>query len=980
MQMIVFSLFFMVLWAVSSSTKNYHLQSSSINDTIKFPELSNCRHYSDSHILIRNCPTTATFYLHPFHQLYEIQFSSSINTELASATGIYNRTTKISTIIIQRNDTIHLFLITQRKHQECSLTIKNFGKTELASLHIILDHLVVRQSGQKYISKSLAQLNQFCSSASSSIANGSLEIEFNELADVVEHMYYYTNLSTVYRASFSRKDAIFFDKTNHFIIINRFGEHPSNGSLTVSEQEFISIDPSIFPKPCWSQLGVTHDSESSFVVIHCRFIQTVYILSLSPLMVVDSYEGPNYGEFAFFHSLSNQNQLMDNFSSTLLCFQYDEYLGVRQYARLANPLRLNISEIVLYKLEGRILNVFVNEDNNNSNLTISLLISKPGESHAIYLKGETVSSGFLLNEHEKFIKLADQNICTQHQELCFSDQASKLIKTFGSDFPQCKWDEIKECSFNKSFVKQGCFDSHLKIICGLNKRTNPFEELCEICKQGPESCYHYNQIFFALIQNSCKIFQGNIFVGSTTKGCIPHTWTIGDENSMHGKRVVFQASNPQGVHCGFNFVLQKSEPTIINLNLATQGQQANTPPQISFVFYKVTADGLRNHTFACNKSCLIFQDDFFEHIEIEVSGFDYLQFDLLQSSRRDWVAIKSQFSCAVCQLNSLPRKKPNTRTLVEYPPPTDDCLLTGNKNLLGYCPQAIDSRFCVEENDLETNTTRIVLNKSFILPICKIHLQINSSRMFLGFQIGDGEYISFADSDKLVEFFPRDERYEFPLVRKRMSNPGLWDITIVYLNNKPYPQFLRDHSNSDLIMRIEYGNKVGNRLIGIVIMVLAMLFAAGIVVNVILFYTRYTMRARGGPSPSSEDQLINPYQIVNKPNSSLFQLVLTDEDIQNLSEAGFAITDVGNPVSTEHLDCVVCLDPLTDKQHQLFLCGRHYIHSDCFQEWLGKVIELGRSDLCPMRCQDILYKRKETGSKASEAKSEESIELISKII
>ena len=106
----------------------------------------------------------------------------------------------------------------------------------------------------------------------------------------------------------------------------------------------------------------------------------------------------------------------------------------------------------------------------------------------------------------------------------------------------------------------------------------------------------------------------------------------------------------------------------------------------------------------------------------------------------------------------------------------------------------------------------------------------------------------------------------------------------------------------------------------------------------------------------------NPYAKIEFENRHELSIQLSQKEIMELEALGITIDRTGNKVDKGDAECAVCLEKVEVRPHQLYLCGRHYVHIDCFKEWLDKSLEQGSMDLCPMRCGTIALEPGPTGS------------------
>ena len=97
-----------------------------------------------------------------------------------------------------------------------------------------------------------------------------------------------------------------------------------------------------------------------------------------------------------------------------------------------------------------------------------------------------------------------------------------------------------------------------------------------------------------------------------------------------------------------------------------------------------------------------------------------------------------------------------------------------------------------------------------------------------------------------------------------------------------------------------------------------------------------------------------PYEIAAFQSGSPKKVKLTSSQVKQLFKQGINITNEGSPVSLEACECCICLELVTEREYRVFLCGRHYVHLDCFDTWIEAQIENGTKEICPLRCKDIL--------------------------
>jgi len=100
----------------------------------------------------------------------------------------------------------------------------------------------------------------------------------------------------------------------------------------------------------------------------------------------------------------------------------------------------------------------------------------------------------------------------------------------------------------------------------------------------------------------------------------------------------------------------------------------------------------------------------------------------------------------------------------------------------------------------------------------------------------------------------------------------------------------------------------------------------------------------------------NPYSLINLKSKPRKKIKLTKSEIRNLNRLGYSCQIGKRDVKIDEELCCICLENITSRKYRIFLCGKHYTHTDCFTQWLAYEKKNSKNSLCPMRCSTILLK------------------------
>ena len=973
---------FILLLNLLALNHAYNITTMAVNDTISLQNDHDCREFDDKSIFVRACASSTMIFIEPLRKAYHINHTNNV-TQIGGT--CYSKADGSEfVIIVKRADLFHYFVLFNGRELEdytfrviqLQVPHQNMFYRDDPNPRILFihGHLVIRRGINRYISYSYEELYFSCKNRT----EGKVPLlNFKIVHGISEHMAHITHIQTSYIFLWSFESMLSLDYTNQAIIINRFGEDPTDKSLIVTSQEFYSVDWNRLSGQCWKNLGVLQDPHSNFLVIQCFIDKRTYMINLNPFMLLSYDSAGDYQVIGFSHSLSHFDQKHRSFSTSLFFFKYQNSYYLRQYSSLEKPLRFNISDSYPVNVFGTLISVLPSKKSESKLL---LIYTKPDERDIYYIKEEIVPE-VLLRTEQGIKDSSNPSYCTENKHLCFSNNSQEIESRFIYDSKHIinsnsttnltavnKYEFQNHMSCYRSLVELHC--QEIKAYSG----SKMDEKLCNECLKGQDSCFNYNPVYFALLKKNCEVLKGSLSINAAQRECVPSMWTIGNSSSVHGTRVTFENSTDsardlpacsyvlrlgnknQGSTLVMNFLIPNSK----NFSLAFNFKKLSENSSAETLELVVNTTGTRVFSI----------DDTYDAVQFNFTGISYVEFELLQYPQLLHQNFTDQIVCTLCKTYADPGHLGTA--CQKYLPPVES-------NRSDECPHTFENQFCYLAHHKDSRRYDVMFNEFYVLPTCKVQISLTESAAVAIFNISEGETVSIStdNGDTYTDYYVPQSEYREIFFEKpgNVSFSTPWNITVIYSSKNPQSVLAKQYQMFKAVVAIAYGSRTSTYWM-IVMVLMCIFITSSVIINIALLFARRVLR-RNFIIPVSAQRL-NPYDIANKREFHEMQVTLLASERARLEEEGYRVTDVGNPVSLEHLDCVLCLEAVEMKEHQIFLCGRHYVHVDCFKEWLGKSIDLGKNDLCPMRCSDILVKTETRSTPKERTATEESQELLSK--
>ena len=267
------------------------------------------------------------------------------------------------------------------------------------------------------------------------------------------------------------------------------------------------------------------------------------------------------------------------------------------------------------------------------------------------------------------------------------------------------------------------------------------------------------------------------------------------------------------------------------------------------------------------------------------------------------------------------------------------------------CPAPVETGFCHKIHNESAGAYSMTLNPDFLIQSCKLHFSIEHQYAIqVHFHLLPHEELWLTFSRNSIRF---NHTYKSPQTLSSRHVEEFKSFTVSFYTSNPEFSLASGGPKFTIVYKdIDEG-------LSVMFLILKLLVFILLIVNIIFYYLRRRLMLEDtdfedeyddGPLPPP-----SPYQLIEYKDYHEKQLVLSKEKITSLLNAGFQIDNVGTVTETGESDCMICLDVLNEREYQIFLCGRHFVHVDCFDAWVSKMIETSNDQLCPLRCQSILH-------------------------
>ena len=524
-----------------------------------------------------------------------------------------------------------------------------------------------------------------------------------------------------------------------------------------------------------------------------------------------------------------------------------------------------------------------------------------------------------------------------------------------------------------------CIRQNFEIYCQSAPSSSEKTAFCTKCFDDYDSCE--SSCLGQYFERSCYKLGSPVIYTTSDLSCFPSSLTVRraspDTTVVHVKREFSEKAK-----CVFK------SPAIgsYHIMIRAKGFRADEAGFINIGFLNKTSllnqsSVDRRTSVTLNPQLPIHSSYPASYTTLELKDIMSYDLDIIYLKNKPSQRLLNQLSCLTCTTSARPYEidssnNPDSSISIDNPSGATPRLLAAlpnvchNGNWYDYdrnrvfrhwseCPNEEHLGFCAIT--MFSGWYNVSLRSDYILPYCKIafSLPLNTEIIEVNFDnLYSYEYLTIWYSEGTPEVLTSSHASP-----KRFSMPSTdykVNVSISFYSENPEWSLNRSGIKFSVKYRhVELDIKDG--IIQLLFMFLKLLVFFILVLNIVFFCARRSALLDDFDEEEEEEEStakMNPYEAINYIDRHETELNFTEIEKAVLASEGYTFESTGAPTCVAEADCVICLDRVEESNYRVYLCGRHYVHVDCFKVWIEKMVESQNTQLCPMRCQSILLYRR----------------------
>ena len=953
----------------------------------EYNELINCNSFGEDAYFLFYCANQALVYILPFDTFYKIDFVPTYDYFTTQARAKYYQENNSLILAFQRDTWIAFFKFEANNSTTTTTKIVQF---DLAFEREIIDFFIWREivflkGPQGYYF--LTEIKRIFESNSSLIQG-----RYCGMIDSIRT----ANSPKQERLAIVNNKVIFFSFEDRSIVVNTL----SNDASSIRGAVYL-IKPAELHPECKTSMDISSNPEGNLISINCGKRLMSFIYNVDPFNLIETIENKFTHQY-FTKSTVFHTRYSGFFSPTPLAKEInlssEMFYAVETFINTRTKelyIVITWSQFYHYLEPSHVLSYRKSSSNYPFHgFNVFTILQNKARNGFSFFQGFMVNSThghFALDFHEflqelpieqKFVQLGNKYCLSTNHSFCFPASCSVIDN---SETPAVLSD-CESCSIPQPVLDR-CISNYWEIACGTtllyNVDTNSkynvapsrkdqiCMELASKVKKPHETCLHNE--FSKSCQKNPKIFLS----ASYEARCQPKITYLSYSNSI--KAIQIESHGILPTQCRFALDTDPDQNILIifhefEYQLAPSGKPGFLRITTNSRSQRETKTLPHEHPELSNNFFAFYSPG--NHLEVEYSHISYFKFTMIKMPASK--ETMQQFECLACVS---PRKKcfptvdgkclSSQSTQFRAWTPEKGCFWKDAKNLdelkmfpqddeeepFLSCPYVVNTNFC-SITQLNTQSAEISLNaEDYKFPLCRQAFTFeNMRRAEIKLQIETYEML-FIISEKRV-IYSQKNLSDHDLIVELLGNGRETTFEVVFFTMDPISTTRLLNNKAKISLRsAEKFMSFANRILLDLVLLFLKLFIYLIGISALITCCIWCFeRMPGIRLDVNEVEMTNtrnPYAKIGFEDKHELSLQLSNNDISELETIGIIVDRSGNKVDKAEAECAVCLEKVESRPHQLYLCGRHYVHIDCFKAWLSKSREQGSVDLCPMRCRTV---------------------------
>ena len=982
--------------------QEFILTTQKIDGNLSLPDLRTCASKREELAFVVNCESQALIYIHPYKMLYTLDFANSSSVGHRAVTYTFDSDNDIFFFAIQRQNFVVAVSVTpnslrNKTFQPIFNQPTHYDDSRAMMLEFIGSNLIFRTSQCSYYYISVFEV---LLTASDTFRLARLPIEESLTNDCISG-----NTSHV---SLSNKRILVLDVPNKALISYQI--EPSKKLQTLSivgklvytmdlsklDEKLLSQDDqpghsSQHIKKCQYGFHIMQDPNSQILLLSCLRDRRHYIFNLDPLILIGSAIDVEPVVYGFFASNTHYSDPHVPISSVIFGFEQNGHFLLRQFTKIGEVPKFNVTDFHFVK-SHRVFNVFVDEASNSLlmatlNGTVLSIDDAALPDHFLVNKQNfTLENGSLCNEN-KFCLSTEQKredlLSLRLNESIFETiirygcSQQKIEKGFEKNCltaPPTQEDD-HELPSDDSILQSVCMDNSLRVLDIESKSLGYLpiakKDLFSHCSRNPKECLVTNSLIIMHLALVCYAQGGAIFYGAYQVD-LPITFLVHNNptNVSSSKFIIGKYENEAKYHGSVYYGLPFAANMLITFDYAHVGPS----PRVTLMLFRFEERFQLQNQFTLtgfdplSLRKTLSTNSSFDYVLFTFEDIYYLEFNIYYFVAKDYHRFRYDLQCTSCLASRYKERldflnRVDTLNFFSYSessgcqapyPPSDNSSVSELQD----CFKVPDFRLCHYIHDDKSQQIKVFPHQNY--STCKLELNLSTTWLFVEFRLEENEQLIFKfDITNQTFAYANMRPVEQIIFKTNTSEENEFQNFSVYITmNKPYELLLKDSDRHAKLVLIYKDFSEPILQVVFIVLKISLICLVAARCSILAVRRRWNDPMLWDIDFDTEPE--NPYQLIGyEANFHGTELALTPEMRETLENRGFFIEYEGNPVPTAGNDCVLCLEGVEERPYQIYLCGRHYVHQDCFGVWIQKSIEQNKTDLCPFRCSTILFKEPE---------------------
>ena len=968
-----------------------------------YKEMITCKSFGETDYFLFSCPHWALVYFLPSETFYKITFFTPHDFNTTTTRAKYYRESNSLIIAFQRGTWIAFIKLRSNNIN----TIKS-AQFSLGLERRILDFFIWREfifvkgaKGTYY----LTELKEIFESNSSLFHGRACKM----VDSVRANSFKQENLVI------ASDKVMFYSVQDRALIVNTLSNDALNISSTIYLIKSTELDPL-----CNETMDISANSDGKLISINCGKGLLSFIYNIDPFNLVEIVENTDRND-------SDNNAIRTRFSGFLdadtlikginLSSELFYAIEISKYRspRIAQTVRITWKRFYSIFEPSHVLSlqpetpktIFTTEDRNDFAILQDkekdgfriIYATKTNMTHRLLTFGiDRFPTGLTINQ--KFIQLDDKYCLSINHSFCFPTNYSLL----GTSANRLNSSNCTSCLVSSKSDIDRCIDNYWEIACdpSLSKVVYEVpsdikstaisprkEEICmELARVAKEhrSKYFLNDEFTKSCQKNPKFFVSAAY----NADCWPKITDLSYSGYIKAIKVESHGALPQ--HCTFGFNTDPDQNILIIFDEFEYGLDgARSPGSITFLAHS----HLQDETGRIPSE----HPEQTANVIMFCASANYLNVEYLYIARFKFIIIKmpaskeitQQFECLGCVS---PRKKcypmingncmDSQGSYFRAWTPEKGCFWMDSKSPGGLtlmpqakasflsCPNTVNTNFC-SKNQMNEQSGEILINaEDYIFPLCRqtfIFEKASGVEIQAHIQAYEMLYVIV---DKQIVFF-KNNFSDLDLAVLVQSDGQNLNLEVVFFTMDVASTADSLINTTKIFLRVldSFSSRAMKEIFDLMLFSLKLFILLVVLSNLCVYCIFRRQEARLDASQLELEDVQNPYAKIGFENKHELSIQLSREQILELEAMGINIDLSGNKVDKTEAECALCLEKIELRPHQLYLCGRHYVHIDCFKEWLDKSREQGSVDLCPMRCRTVALEAEPAVRSVDECESQD---------